>query len=166
MEISIVEVIDLVANQVKECQMLIASKKLPDALGSCIACKALMGLIFNNVDHLDMLDNTVIDHLKTCLQKIQYLLNNWCSIVLLSEQFTEKTRRDSSIFESPAASESLEVGKLYLSSIIGCNEAKRSLLENLVIPFTIPRRLRLKVFSGARSSISNIILFGPPGNFV
>lgn len=49
------------------------------------------------------------------------------------------------------------------SKIIGCEEAKQILYENIVLPLSLPIQIRSSIFQGVRSSGGNVLLFGPPG---
>jgi ATP-dependent protease Clp ATPase subunit len=47
--------------------------------------------------------------------------------------------------------------------IIGSDDAKQILYENVVLPLSISASMRSQVFQGIRSTVGNVLLFGPPG---
>jgi hypothetical protein len=60
-----------------------------------------------------------------------------------------------------ATSSSLRL--INFSNIIGSDDAKQILYENVILPLSLPETLRLQLFQGIRSSGGNVLLFGPPG---
>lgn len=52
---------------------------------------------------------------------------------------------------------------MLFENIIGCNQAKRSLHENVILPLTMANELRASVFAGIRGGTGNVLLYGPPG---
>jgi hypothetical protein len=66
----------------------------------------------------------------------------------------------------PAAAATATSSSLRLinfSNIIGSDDAKQILYENVILPLSLPETLRLQLFQGIRSSGGNVLLFGPPG---
>ena len=49
------------------------------------------------------------------------------------------------------------------SSIIGSDDAKQSLFENVILPLSMSEDKRMQIFRGVRSGGGNVLLFGPPG---
>ena len=47
--------------------------------------------------------------------------------------------------------------------IIGNDDAKQSIFENIILPFRMPRERQLQIYSGIRQQPANILLYGPPG---
>lgn len=47
--------------------------------------------------------------------------------------------------------------------IIGCDQAKQWLEENIILQFNVEPRIRAKLFQGIRSGVGNVLLYGPPG---
>jgi hypothetical protein len=45
-------------------------------------------------------------------------------------------------------------------SIIGNNAAKSALYENVVLPLTVDREIRMQIFKGIRGGCGNVLLFG------
>ena len=48
--------------------------------------------------------------------------------------------------------------------VIGNQEAKESLFENVVLPMTLAKELRDQIYVGIRENIGNVLLYGPPGD--
>ena len=65
------------------------------------------------------------------------------------------------ILENPEDND--EQRQVYFDQIIGCDEAKQSLYENVILPFTVSAETKAKLFTGITRGSSNIILHGPPG---
>jgi ATP-dependent Zn protease len=53
--------------------------------------------------------------------------------------------------------------KVKFSDIIGCDDAKQSLFENIVLPLTMNKSHRSILFAGIRGGTGNVLLHGPPG---
>ncbi|CAM9726730.1 unnamed protein product [Chrysoparadoxa australica] len=49
------------------------------------------------------------------------------------------------------------------SSIIGCDKAKRALMEHVVLPLKLPTAVREVIFIGARAAGNHILMYGAPG---
>eukprot|EP01038_Epipyxis_sp_PR26KG_P009058 gene9058-12218_t len=49
------------------------------------------------------------------------------------------------------------------ASIIGHDNAKQALYENVILPLTIDKQRKLELFKGIRANIGNVLLHGPPG---
>lgn len=47
--------------------------------------------------------------------------------------------------------------------VIGCEKAKISLEENVILQLTLPEETRDAIFRGIRSGVGNVLLHGPPG---
>lgn len=52
---------------------------------------------------------------------------------------------------------------LKFDDIIGNYEVKQSLVENIILPMLLDDESRCKIFSGIRSGLGNVLLYGPPG---
>jgi hypothetical protein len=61
----------------------------------------------------------------------------------------------------PLSSTSLRA--INFSDIVGSDDAKQVLYENVILPLSLPQASRIQLFQGIRSSGGNILLFGPPG---
>jgi SpoVK/Ycf46/Vps4 family AAA+-type ATPase len=53
---------------------------------------------------------------------------------------------------------------LTLMSVIGADTAKRSLIENVVLPLLVNDEESRRLFSGIRCGAGNVLLYGPPGS--
>ena len=49
------------------------------------------------------------------------------------------------------------------SDIIGCDQAKQWLEENVILQFNATPDVRLQLFQGIRNGLGNVLLHGPPG---
>ena len=56
--------------------------------------------------------------------------------------------------------------QVHFHDIIGCIEAKQSLFESVILPYKIKSTIvRNMLFGGIRQGSSNVLLYGPPGNY-
>jgi len=65
--------------------------------------------------------------------------------------------------EESIIEENFENSCVSFKSIVGSFEVKQSLFESVVLPLSLSKSIRSRVFQGIRSSCSNILLYGPPG---
>jgi len=47
--------------------------------------------------------------------------------------------------------------------IIGNDQAKQALFENVILPMNLPNPLKLSLFTGIRANPGHILLYGSPG---
>ena len=93
--------------------------------------------LLNSNQSYQMISNEVkCDEVNNCIQKVEEINSNCLE---LNQNF------------------------ISFSQIIGCEEAKQILYENIVLPLSLPLNIRSELFQGVRSSGGNVLLFGPPG---
>ncbi len=103
-------------------------------------------------------NTTLTRHLKVCIDVLNYittcsLLNESLNLPLITSQVEIK---ESNEYKG-------EEEKMKYSQIIGSDDAKQTLYENIVLPLSLSTSVRQEIFRGVRSSGGNVLLFGPPG---
>jgi hypothetical protein len=98
-----------------------------------------------------------------CLESFKSISH---SLAHLQSQFICPPPKEGTTGPPPAAAATATSSSLRLinfSNIIGSDDAKQILYENVILPLSLPETLRLQLFQGIRSSGGNVLLFGPPG---
>jgi ATP-dependent 26S proteasome regulatory subunit len=53
--------------------------------------------------------------------------------------------------------------EISFQNIIGSDDAKQILYENVILPLSLSASMRSQIFQGIRATVGNVLLFGPPG---
>lgn len=53
--------------------------------------------------------------------------------------------------------------EISFQNIIGSDDAKQVLYENVILPLSLTASMRSQIFQGIRATVGNVLLFGPPG---
>eukprot|EP01041_Mallomonas_annulata_P012929 gene12929-27274_t len=123
------------------------------ARDSCVQACALLELIIAKYGSLDR-------YLGVCLKSLQYNINDLTQeqniiLPLNTEIKPTNSGNNDQILHSTR--------EIYFDDIIGSDFAKQALHENVILPLTIDKNLRNKIFNGIRGATGNCLLFGPPG---
>jgi SpoVK/Ycf46/Vps4 family AAA+-type ATPase len=79
----------------------------------------------------------------------------------LLEKRQKKIKKEKA--QSPAVNFARSNRLITFDSIIGSQDAKLSLYENLILPLSMTTKDRNKIFQGVLSGGGNVLLYGPPG---
>lgn len=96
-----------------------------------------------------------------CSQALKIISSN---LNQLQESLHSSVREENkSTIIIPSADPIIHRHNINYTNIIGSEDAKQILYENIVLPLSLSNSLRCQLFQGIRSSVGNVLLFGPPG---
>lgn len=91
------------------------------------------------------------------------------AMLAVSDKLLEKKKKDQKQHELKEKSETKNMNFarsnriVTFDNIIGSNDAKLALYENLILPLSMSATDRKKIFQGVLSGGGNVLLYGPPG---
>jgi len=101
-----------------------------------------------------------IPHQEDCCKPSSYLLIENFECGTSSQFVEEKTPENPNLDKLLALQQPPQID---FSDIIGCEQVKQSLTENIVVPFNLTTTQRNEIYRGIRCNARNVLLYGPPG---
>lgn len=117
-----------------------------------------------------LLDNEATSHVQKKIILCGKLLSSCLGNQLKFEdiKFEDQNNSVSSSIDKVETSiddncDAFSFNRVTFDDIIGCDDAKQSIFENIILPFRMPREKQIQIYSGIRQQQANILLYGPPG---
>jgi SpoVK/Ycf46/Vps4 family AAA+-type ATPase len=98
--------------------------------------------------------------LQTCIMSLKALLN------LMKSKASTTSDKNGSINKSRASNNDISfcyTPNICFDDVIGSDDAKMALVENIILPLKLSKQQSEAIFSGIRGISANILLHGPPG---